>query len=76
MIAGRKEVSKFIDWAADIKFADFSVWGHAQTCAASGGDGRGEKMGILYFSLLLIWRLLVCGLLVWQFNCQTNARRC
>ena len=26
MIAGRKEVSKFIDWAADIKFADFSVW--------------------------------------------------
>jgi hypothetical protein len=57
MIAGRKEVSKFIDWAADIKFADFSVWGHAQTCAAFDGDGQGGNMESLYLCLLLVWQL-------------------
>ena len=49
MIAGRKELSKFIDWAADIKFADFSVWGHARLALTSGGDGLGGKMDSLYF---------------------------
>jgi hypothetical protein len=44
MIAGHKEVSKFIDWAADIKFADFPVWGHAQTAPASKGDTAGGKI--------------------------------
>ena len=45
MFAGRKEVSKFIDWAADIKFADFSVWGQARPALTFDGDGRGEKHG-------------------------------
>ena len=49
MIAGRKEVSKFIDWGADIKFADFSVWGQAQTCATFDGDGQGGKNGEFIF---------------------------
>ena len=48
MIAGRKEVSKFIDWAADIKFADFSVWSHARICACLGRRRPGGNDGNLH----------------------------
>ena len=46
MIAGRKELSKFIDWAADIKFADFSVWGNALIAFCLDGVGLGGKPGL------------------------------
>ena len=42
-VTGHKEVSKFIDWAADREFADFSVWGGAHSAHALDGEGRGGK---------------------------------
>jgi len=43
MIADHKKVSKFINWAVDTKFADFSVWGPAHIAQALDGDGKGGK---------------------------------
>ena len=64
MIAGRKEVSKFIDWAADIKFADFSVWRLRMRGSPSDGDGQG---GI---DMVRLHKLLLAR----QLNCQTNEK--
>ena len=47
-VTGHKEVSKFIDWAADREFADFSVWGGAHNAPVLDGDGKGgNKMRFL-----------------------------
>jgi hypothetical protein len=35
IIADQREVSKFADWAADIEFADYSVWSNAQNARAA-----------------------------------------
>jgi hypothetical protein len=48
MIAGRKELSKFMVWAADIKFAEFSVWDHAHFAPIPAETAWGEASWYKY----------------------------